>query len=143
MSGAAFVFRRAVRFDEIDAAGFVYFPRIAALAHEAMERLFEASLEGGYARWINGVDGPRLGFPCVHLACDFTAPLRFGDALEVEAIVGKIGATSVRFDVRVRRGDGVVCATIEYVVACARLDGPAKEPLPEALRAALNRHHVA
>ncbi|MFI5298655.1 MAG: acyl-CoA thioesterase [Polyangiales bacterium] len=140
---APFVFRRAVRFDEIDAAGFVYFPRLAALAHEAMERIFEAAGDGGYARWVNGVDGPRIGFPCVHLACDFRAPLRFGDELVVAATVGNIGTTSVQFTVVVSRGDGVDCATIDYVVACARLEGPRKEPLPDTLRAMLSRHQVA
>jgi YbgC/YbaW family acyl-CoA thioester hydrolase len=134
--GAPFVFTRPVRFDEVDAAGFVYFPRLVALAHEALERMLEDARPGGYAAWVVG---DRLGLPCVHVAADFTAPLRFGDTLRVEASVVKFGGTSVTFDVRVRRED-VACARLEYVVACADLDGPSKRPLPDDLRALLERH---
>ncbi len=134
--GAPFVFTRAVRFDEIDAAGFVYFPKTIALAHEALERLLEEARPGGYAGWVVG---ERIGLPCVHLTADFAAPLRFGDVMTVSTRVAKFGVTSVTFDVRVTRGD-VECAKLEYVVACAELNGPSKQPLPPELRAALERH---
>lgn len=135
--GAPHVFRRPVRFDEIDAAGFAYFPKVVALAHEALERLLEDARPGGYAGWVVG---ERIGLPCVHIAADFSAPLRFGDELVVTTSVVKFGGTSVTFDVRVARGDGTACAKIDYVVACAELRGPSKHPLPEALREALARH---
>jgi 4-hydroxybenzoyl-CoA thioesterase len=134
------VFRRPVRFDEIDAAGFVYFPKIVALAHEALERLLEDARPGGYASWVVG---SRVGLPCVRVAADFTAPLRFGDEIVVETRVARFGTTSVTFEVKVgRAADGTPCARIDYVVACADLDGPRKRKLPETLRAALARHLV-
>ena len=134
--GAPFVFTRPVRFDEIDAAGFVFFPKLIALAHEGLERLLEHARPGGYAGWVVG---ERLGLPCVHLGADFAAPLRFGDVMTVSMHVAKFGTTSVTFDVRVRRGD-VECAKLDYVVACAELNGPSKQPLPLALREVLERH---
>ncbi|MBK7395204.1 MAG: acyl-CoA thioesterase [Myxococcales bacterium] len=133
----SFVFRRPVRFDEIDAAGYVYFPKIVALGHEAMERMIGEACPGGYAAWV--VER-RVGLPCVHVESDFRAPLRFGDELVVESTVAKLGDSSVRFDVKVGRGDGVACATIGYVVACADLAGPSKRSLPDDLRAALARY---
>ena len=148
MSGAPFEFTRAVRFDEVDAAGFVYFANVAGLAHEALERFLEATSEGGYARWIRGDDGPRIGLPCVHLSCDFRAALRFGDTIVVRLGVRAMGVTSVRFAVTVTRGDrttgvggagDVVSATVEYIVACAELDGPTKQPLPPTLRGLFER----
>lgn len=135
--GAPFVFRRPVRFDEIDAAGYVYFPKLVALAHEALERLLESARPGGYAGWVVG---ERIGLPCVHVEADFSAPLRFGDAIVVSARVVRFGETSVTFDVQIDRGDGVACARIGYVVACADLNGPRKRALPPELRAALERH---
>lgn len=135
MSG--FVFRRPVRFDEIDAAGFVYFPKIVALGHEAMERMFAEGYPGGYAAWVVG---QQVGLPCVHVESDFRAPLRFGDEVVVESTVLKLGDSSVHFGVRVGRGDGVECAKILYVVACADLAGPSKRSLPDDLRAVLARH---
>lgn len=135
--GAPHVFRRPVRFDEIDAAGFAYFPKVVALAHEALERLLEDARPGGYAGWVVG---ERIGLPCVHVAADFSSPLRFGDELVVTTTVVKFGGTSVTLDVRVARGDGTHCAKIDYVVACAELNGPSKHALPPGLREALSRH---
>ncbi len=134
---APFVFRRPVRFDEIDAAGYVYFPKLVALAHEALERLLESARPGGYAGWVVG---ERVGLPCVHVEADFSAPLRFGDEIVVAARVTRFGDTSVTFDVRVDRGDGVPCARVGYVVACADLTVPRKRALPPELRLALERH---
>jgi 4-hydroxybenzoyl-CoA thioesterase len=138
--GDPHVFRRPVRFDEIDAAGFVFFPKLVALAHEALERLLEDARPGGSAGWVVG---ERIGLPCVHVAADFSAALRFGDELVVTTSVVKFGTTSVTFDVRVARGDGTACAKLDYVVACAELKGPSKRALPDALREALARHLVA
>jgi YbgC/YbaW family acyl-CoA thioester hydrolase len=137
-------FTRPVHFDEIDAAGFVYFPKLIALAHEALERLLEDARPGGYAAWVMG---DRIGLPCVHVAADFAAPLRFGDVIVVRTKVVKFGTTSVAFDIDVSRGegdvsrgDGVHCAKIEYVVACAELHGPSKRALPPELREAIARY---
>lgn len=134
--GEPHIFSRPVRFDEIDAAGFAYFPKVIALAHEALERLLEDARPGGYAGWVVG---ERVGLPCVHFGADFSAPLRFGDVITVTTRVVRFGTTSVAFDVRVSRGD-VECAKLDYVVACAELNGPSKHPLPSALREALERH---
>ena len=132
-----FVFRRAVRFDEIDAAGFVFYAKLVALPHEALERMLEASMPGGYARFVME---QRVGLPCVHLEGDFEAALRFGDVMEVTSRVVKIGTSSVTFEVKIARGDGVTCATMRYVVACADLTGPKSVGLPEDLRKALEAH---
>lgn len=134
---APFVFRRAVRFDEIDAAGFVFYAKLVALPHEALERMLEEALPGGYAKFV--VER-RVGLPCVHLEGDFDAALKFGDVIEVSSRVVKMGTSSVTFEVRVGRGDGVACAKMTYVVACADLSGPKSTPLPDDLRAALSRH---
>ena len=130
------VFRRPVHFEEIDAAGYAYFPKVIALAHEALERLLEDARPGGYAGWVMR---DRIGLPCVHLAASFSSPLRFGDELVVTTTVTKFGTTSVTFAVEVARGDGVLCARLDYVVACADLAGPTKRALPTELRDALSR----
>ena len=130
--GAPFEFSRAVRWDELDTAGFAYFPRVVALAHEAMERIFEASSPGAYASLV----ATGVGLPCVHVETDFEAPLRFGDVIAVETTVVKLGRSSVELDVRVRRDGGAVeCARIRYVVACTDLRKPAAVPLPAGVRA--------
>jgi 4-hydroxybenzoyl-CoA thioesterase len=136
-SKSAYSFRRPVHFEEIDAAGYVYFPRLVALAHEGIERLLYEDRPGGYAAFVVG---QRVGLPCVHVAADFSAPLRFGDDMTVELSVRKLGNSSVAFDVRIVRQDGVLCATIDYVCACTDLDGPKSRPLPTELREALAKY---
>ncbi|GAC1353271.1 MAG: hypothetical protein NVS3B20_20730 [Polyangiales bacterium] len=143
------VFERAVRFEEVDAAGFVYFPRVVALAHEALERLLEDSLErGAYARFV--LDR-KVGLPCVHVACDFTHPLHFGDVMHVATTVRKFGTTSVTLAVAIektgrsdllRSRPRIPCASIVYVVACAEITGPNKRPLPDELKGAFLRYFV-
>ena len=85
-----------------------------------------------------------LGLPCVHVETDFSAPLRLGDVLEVEAAVVKLGRSSVELDVRVRRDGGAVeCARMRYVVACTDLRKPAAVPLPAGVRAMFLAHLAA
>jgi 4-hydroxybenzoyl-CoA thioesterase len=85
-----YVFERAVRFDEVDAALMLYYPRFLGYCHEAMEAMF-AELEGGYPRLIKE---RRLGLPAVHLEVDFKSPLRYGDVVRIELTVEVLGAAS-------------------------------------------------
>jgi len=80
----------------------------------------------------------RVGLPCVHVAGDFSGPLRFGDDVMVETRVAKFAppASPSR--------SPFVAATApmrphRYVVACADLDGQ-ETPLPDDLRVALEQH---
>ena len=41
-------YERPIRFEEVDAAGIVFFGRFSSYCHDAMERLFDA-VSGGYA----------------------------------------------------------------------------------------------
>ena len=137
MSG--FVFTRAVRFEEVDAAAIVFFGRFLSYGHEAMEALFGA-LPGGY----HGVVVKRgIGFPAVHVDADYTAPLRFGDTLTIELDVVKIGTTSCTFRYRMRRQDGVAVAIVHHTCVCCALEGPTKIPFPADVRALLEAHLAA
>ena len=45
--------------------------------------------------------GRLIGFPAVHTEADFRAPTKFGDAIDVELRVEKLGTKSIRFAYRV------------------------------------------
>ena len=66
----------------VDLAGIVYYPVYWDLAH----RFFELSWEE-----ICGIDYPkiiqelRLGFPAVKNECEFLAPLKYGDIVNVRS----------------------------------------------------------
>jgi len=59
------VYLRPVRFEEVDAAQIVFFPRFLSYCHEAMEELFDG-VEGGYVALIRD---RRIGVPAVHVEC--------------------------------------------------------------------------
>lgn len=134
-----FVYERPVRFEEVDAAQIVFFPRILAYGHEALSKLLD-ELEGGY---VELVVKRRIGLPTVHLEVDFTAPLRFGDVARFELGVTKIGRSSCTFRANVTRThDGAKVATILYVCAVTDLSGLKAIELPEDVRRVLEAHGI-
>lgn len=128
---------RPVRFEEVDAAGLLFFPIFAAYAHEAMAAFF-GELTGGYPELILG---RRFGLPAVAMTSEFRSPLRFGDVAEVEARVARLGNRSVSFDYRFRRkSDGAVVATMAHTVVATDLVSVRSCPMPADVRAILERH---
>lgn len=134
--GSPFVFVRRVRFEEIDAAGIVYFPRFFTFCHDAMEAMLEP-LEGGY---VGLVRDRKLGFPAVHVEADYRSPLRFGDDARIAVTVERIGRSSValRFDLT-RHDDGRAVATILHVVAMTDMTAMQSRALPDDVRALLEK----
>lgn len=134
MSGA-FVFERPVRFEDIDAAGIVFFPRYLEYTHEAMERFFDGlpTRPGGVAPgYVDLITKRRIGFPAVHVTADYKGPLRYGDVAVIATTVARIGKTSITFRYEItRKADAVHVATIEHVVVASDLDTVTKRDLPE------------
>jgi 4-hydroxybenzoyl-CoA thioesterase len=134
---AAFVHIHRVRFDEVDAAGIVYFARFFSWCHDAMEAML-STLDGGYTALVIE---RRLGLPAVHVEADFAAPLRFGDEVRIATVVERLGTSScaLRFDLQ-RASDSQCIATVRHVVALTDLVAMRARPLPNDVRALLERH---
>ena len=133
------VYRRAVRFEEVDAAGIAFFARFFNWCHEAMERFFDG-VPGGY---VDLITRRRIGFPAVHLTADWKTPLRYGDVANIETAVAKLGTTSATLRyVLTRESDGAHVATLEHVTVAPDLDTMPKLPLPDDCRALLELHRV-
>ena len=134
------VYERAVRFEEVDAAGIVFFPRFLSYGHEAMEKLFD-DLEGGYVRLIRD---RKVGVPAVHVECDFKHPLRYGDVARISTSVERIGNKSCTFRYAITRAsDGEHIASIRHVCAVSDLAALKAIAIPDDIRAALDRHVTA
>lgn len=132
-------YERPVRFEEVDAAGIVFFGRFASYCHDAMERFFDA-LPGGYAAMIMG---RRVGFPAVHVTSDFKAPIRYGDIARITGTVTKLGTTSCHLAFSITRAsDGVDVASMSHVHVCTDLTTMTKLTLPADIRAALETHRA-
>jgi 4-hydroxybenzoyl-CoA thioesterase len=128
------IYDRAVSFEDVDAAGIVFFARYFGYCHEAMERFF-GGVPGGY---VGLITKRRIGFPTVHLETDYTAPLRYGDVARIAISVAKLGTTSCtfRYDVT-RTSDGAKVASITQVVVSTNLDTMTKLPMPPDCRSLL------
>jgi 4-hydroxybenzoyl-CoA thioesterase len=139
-TSAPFVHRHHVRFDEVDAAGIVYFARFFTWCHDAMEAML-APLSGGYTALVRT---RRLGLPAVHVEADYQAPLRFGDEVLVEATVERLGTSSVglRFDILRSPGREPV-AVVKHVVALVDLGAIRAQPLPDDVRAVFERYRLS
>lgn len=135
---APFVYRRPVRFEEVDAAGLVFFGRFPGYAHEAMEAFFGA-LDGGY---VGLVRDRRSGVPAVELRVRYASPLRYGDLLDVTVTTTHVGTTSVGFHYRFEV-EGRHVATVDHAVVFCDLDAMEKRPLPPDVRALVEAHLVA
>lgn len=130
------VVERPIRFEEVDAAGILFFPRFAAYAHEGMERLFDC-LEGGYVRLITE---RRVGLPVVELTARFTAPLGYGDVARIHTSVERIGRRSAVLSHRiVRARDGAVAAWLRHTVVTTDLATMVSCDMPADVRAALEQ----
>jgi 4-hydroxybenzoyl-CoA thioesterase len=130
---------RPIRFEEVDAAGIVFFGQYLAYAHEAMEAFF-AGLEGGYAHLVMK---RRIGLPAVHVEADYQAPLRYGDVLTIETTAAKVGNTSCTLAYRFLRQDGIVAATVRHTCVLCDLESMQKIPIPADVRAILEAHGPA
>ena len=128
---------REVAFEDIDAAGIVYFARLIGFAHGAMERLFH-EVPGGY-RAIVMKRG--IGFPAVHVTTDFLAPIRYGDTARIVATIRKLGTTSLEVHFAMTRmSDGKAIATTTHVHVCTTLATLTKLPFPADIREVLEKH---
>jgi 4-hydroxybenzoyl-CoA thioesterase len=109
-----------VRFAEIDRAGIVYYPRFFHYFHIAFEEFFADRVGVPYHVMI---DEKRIGFPTVHVECDYREPLEFGDVLDVGVSVARMGDSSVDFRYRLRRGRSAkVAAEALVTVVCVDMD---------------------
>jgi 4-hydroxybenzoyl-CoA thioesterase len=106
-----------VRFADVDHAGIVYYPRFFHYFHLAFEELWRARL-GAHA-YRDLLDKEKIGFPAVRAACDFHAPLRFGDTADLELSISRMGGKSIEFHYRVLNATQL-CA--EGTVTCAVVD---------------------
>lgn len=127
--------RRPVRFQDVDAAGIVFFARAFDMVHDVyVEHLRERGVS--MARVLE--EGPWV-MPLVHAEADYKAPMKFGEDVLVELMRVELGATSYTLHARIRAADKparVHCAVRTVHVVVDRRDFrpiPVPEPLREAL----------
>jgi 4-hydroxybenzoyl-CoA thioesterase len=105
-----------VRFGDIDHAGIAYYPNLYHYCHVAFEDFFEDRIGVPYPRLI---EDEKIGFPTVRVESYFRRPIKYGDVLEIEVSVTRVGESSATFEFRANRmSDHLLCfASVHIVVA--------------------------
>lgn len=129
--------RIKVRFGDADPAGLVYYAVIFHYFHIALEEFFAARCGISYDRLIAH---ERLGFPTVKTEAEFFVPFVYGDEVDVEIFVSKLGRTSAHFEYSAKRArDGQLCARATHVQVAMNMDTRRAVPIPDKYREAFER----
>ncbi|MBZ6075075.1 acyl-CoA thioesterase [Microvirga puerhi] len=128
--------RVPVRFSHCDPAGIVYFARYFDLLNGVVEDWFCQGLGIDYHEMI----GPRrtgLGFASA--GAEFVKPGFMGDCLDCTVLVDRIGRSSLTFHIHATRAEEPIL-TARFVMVTTSLETHRSVPLPDDLRAALERY---
>jgi 4-hydroxybenzoyl-CoA thioesterase/acyl-CoA thioester hydrolase len=118
--------RRRIEFADTDLVGICHFARFFIFM-ETAEHDFLASLG---TRVIVDREEGRIGWPRVAASCDYLAPVRFGDVLDIEVKVIRKGRTSLTWAHEISR-DGAPVARGRITTVCCLLDPNGKAvPIP-------------
>lgn len=134
----AFTVRFPIRFDHVDHARLVYFPRFFGFCHDAFDDFFGAELGLTYAQFI---ETRQVGFPVVHAESDFKRPFRFGDKCRLEMETAKVGTGSATHRYRFFLGEeSLVRAEVRITTAAVRMEPFGPTEVPSDVREAFDRH---
>ena len=131
MPSNPFIWQSRVRFGDTDPSGRIFY--ISLLHHfDHAEVEFLRSRGVGY----NLIQNANVGFPRVHVECDYTGPLIYDDLMDIAVTVDRVGHASftLAFEARV---NGRSAAHGKVTIACIDRQTWRAAALPENLRAAL------
>jgi len=81
-----------VRFGDLDAAGIAYYPRLVNFLHESFEDFFRGHVGRSYPQ----VFKEGIAFPTVKVEMEFLSPVHYGDLVDIDVVIEKIGRSSVQ-----------------------------------------------
>lgn len=133
-----FVATSPVRFGDIDHAGVMYYPRL----FDRMHRFFEDFWPTAMGKSYHGVlEGDGIGFPLADVQATFLRPFKFGDEMQVELTVLRLGNKSVTWKLLLSVvGDASPRARVRMVTPVIAMESFRPTPLPESYREALRNY---
>jgi YbgC/YbaW family acyl-CoA thioester hydrolase len=126
------------RFQDVDAAGVLFFGRIFDYCHQAYEELIGTS---GFDR-VRYFSGGDFLVPIAHAEADYKKPILHGERIAVAIEVARVGRASVhlRHTVTGPGGDHDLRASVLTVHAFVERATMKPIPIPEALRGFFRGH---
>ena len=133
-----FKLTRRIEFAETDMAGIVHFANFFRMM-ESTEHAFFRSLGLSIHSHNNGAT---TGWPRVSATCDYRAPLRFEEEVEIHLVVLEVRSRAIRYEFAFRKAaDGSEVARGEIVAVCAGVEQAtgklAAMPIPDHVRAVI------
>jgi len=108
--------RRKVEFADTDMEGIVHFARFMVFMETAEHEFLEAI----GTRVALDLGDRRIGWPRVSVSCDYAAPARFGDVLDIHLRVLRKGTKSMTYGFTFEK-DGVHVASGKVSSVCCEL----------------------
>ena len=129
-----------VRFQDVDYARVVFYPKLFDYCHRVFEDFFANEVGIPYSVMLSEMN---VGFPTVHAEAEFSAPLRFGDTCRVVMGNKAVSQRSVTCGYRFYRGDSdVLCTTLTIVTAAVNMDTFQSTQVPDVVRTAMLKHRI-
>lgn len=137
MSSQTYTKKTSIPFQDVDAAGVVFFAHLFRYAHETYERFMDTVGHPLY-QYIEQGD---LILPLKHAEADYEHPLRYGDELEIILVVKNLGDSSFTLSYTCMNGKGERCAVVETVHVAVNFEKNKSVLIPEDLRKALSAYN--
>ncbi len=127
-----------VCFADIDNAGIVYYPRFLHYFHLSMEEFFASEIGIDFSDVLHKRN---LSLPTVHVESNFQRRMRYGDQINIEVRIIRIGQTSITWGYKGRRvEDKEIVVEGQNVTVCVRTDTFEKIDVPGWLRQSLEAY---
>jgi 1,4-dihydroxy-2-naphthoyl-CoA hydrolase len=130
-----FVWRTTVKLHDTDAAGLLFYGHQFRIAHDCYEAMM-MSIGFPLSAVIRECD---FALPIVHAEADYKRALFVDDPLELNLRLEHVGASSYTLFHEIKAADGGLVGTVRTVHVAVDKKAGKKTPLPEKLRAALQR----
>ncbi len=125
-----------IPFQDIDAAGVVFFAHLFRYAHESYEA-FMRDIKQPLDKLL--AEG-QIRLPLVHAEADYHRPLLYGERIMLELSVSAIGKSSFTLACRCMSYDGICHAVIKTVHVAQDAQTKKKTAIPASLRAGLESY---
>jgi acyl-CoA thioesterase FadM len=130
----AFGENRAIRFQDVDGAGIIFYPRVLEMFHD----VYVAFLAFAGAPLPEVLRTGSWIAPVRHAEADYFKPLRFGDPVLVEICRAHVSETEATLGYRIARAEnGEVCVVGQVVHTFVDRASFKRTPIPEPVRLAL------
>jgi acyl-CoA thioesterase FadM len=122
---------RRIRWADADAAGRLHYPRI-------FEYFEEGEAELARSVGLTPFDGGGYDFPRKHVEATFHQVLPLDAPFVMRVTVGKLGATSIRYDYQVFADEACTQLALEGAMTVVAVKDGRPAPIPEKMREALS-----